>query len=91
MFHMSRCLGALCIACLMWLPAGLESGGDGFPWALPGVLQPRCLVKQIQHDASTVAHVQVPGRTFPVEIIHALEDHGQDYLQARLRWQCTCG
>lgn len=28
--------------------------------------------------------LQVPGRTFPVEIIHALEDHGQDYLQARL-------
>ncbi|KAI7837808.1 hypothetical protein COHA_008436 [Chlorella ohadii] len=26
----------------------------------------------------------VPGRTFPVEIIHALEDHGQDYLQASL-------
>ncbi|PRW39269.1 pre-mRNA-splicing factor ATP-dependent RNA helicase PRP1 [Chlorella sorokiniana] len=24
----------------------------------------------------------VPGRTFPVDIIHALEDHGQDYLQA---------
>ncbi len=50
----------------------------------PNMLHPACPL------------LQVPGRTFPVEIIHALEDHGQDYLQASLEgklkvWYCADG
>ena len=28
--------------------------------------------------------LSVPGRCFPVEVVHSLEDHSRDYLQAAI-------